>query len=84
MVKPIKEILSAIEWAKEETLPVLGEGISRTSERGARLWSVDVMFPGNRVMRTTILAKNNSQALKFSKNRYPNATHFKFNGRATR
>jgi len=84
MVKPTKEILPAIEQAKEEALPLLGEGISRTSEHGAKFWSVDVMFPGNRVMRTTILAKNKSQALQFSKNRYPNATHFKSNGRVTR
>lgn len=76
-----KDVAFMLQWS-EDSQPSLGEGVSRTSDPAARLWSVDVTFPGNRVMRTTILAKNNSQALKFSKNRYPQAINFQVHGKA--
>jgi hypothetical protein len=66
----------------DEAKPVLGEGLSRTSKSHAVLWQVDVINPGNRPMFTTVRATSKSEALKFSKNRYPTATSITVIGKA--
>lgn len=69
-------------WNEDGTvLPNLGEGVSRTSERGAVLWDVEVTFPSAKPMKSTVLARTKAQALKFTRNRYPAATTITCNGR---
>lgn len=50
-----------------------GEGITYTKERGARLWALEVPFPGRTPMRCTIRAKSQRQALQFAAARHPAA-----------
>lgn len=66
----------------DEPRPVLGEGLSRTSKHTAALWRVDVVEHRLRPMKTTIRASSRAEALKFSKNRYPNATTITVIGKA--
>lgn len=70
-----------LSW-DDEVKPALGEGLSRTSKSNAVLWRVDVVNPGNRPMFTTVRATSKSEALKFSKNRYPTATSITVIGKA--
>lgn len=51
----------------------IGEGITYTTERGTRLWALEVPFPGRRPMRCTIRAKSQRQALQFAAARHPAA-----------
>lgn len=51
-----------------------GEGITRTSEPGARFWLVEVRWPGCRPMRCTIRATCKQQAYQFAERRHPNAS----------
>lgn len=78
-----KDIAFALQWADEDGMPNLGEGISRTQDRKARLWSVSVSYSHNRVMHTTVLAISAKEAKKFSLNRHPQATEITVNGKAT-
>jgi len=48
----------------------LGEGISRTTKAGARLFLMELTFKGSRFMRTSIKALNWQQAEKFARNRH--------------
>lgn len=50
-----------------------GEGITRTSTPGARLWPVEIRWPGVRPMRCTIRATSKRQAYQFAERRHPNA-----------
>lgn len=50
-----------------------GEGITYTTEPGARLWALEVPFPGRRPMRCTVRAKSQRQALQFAAARHPAA-----------
>lgn len=50
-----------------------GEGITYTTERGARLWALEVPFPGRQPMRCTIRATSQRQALQFAAARHPAA-----------
>lgn len=50
-----------------------GEGITRTSERGTRLWPLEVPIPGSRPLRCTVRAKSQRQALQFAAARHPAA-----------
>lgn len=50
----------------------LGEGISRTSEKRARLFELKIWMPGQGAMRDLIKATSVTQAVQFAKNRYPN------------
>lgn len=70
-----------LTW-QDETQPVFGEGLSRTSNPAAKLWQVSVRFAAGPPMKTTVLALNKSEALKFSKNRHPNATKITVLGKA--
>lgn len=67
---------------QEDDPPVLGEGLSRTSNPRAVLWRVDVETGNARPMITTVRASTKAEALKFSKNRYPTATSIKVLGKA--
>ena len=51
-----------------------GEGITRTSDPGARLWPAEVVFPGRRPMRCTVRAISRQQAKQFAAARHPDAT----------
>lgn len=76
-----KDVMFAFHWNDEEGKPNLGEGISRTSDAAAVLWSVDVGYAKGPGMKTTVRAKNKSEARKFTQNRYPTATTITVNGR---
>lgn len=70
-----KDCSFKLHWNDDGPIaPNLGEGISRTSEKGAVLWDVHVVFPSAKPMKSTVLAKTKAQAIKFTKNRYPSAT----------
>jgi hypothetical protein len=78
MLKPQNYVLS---W-QEDDRPVIGDGLSRTSNPRAVLWRVDVETGSARPMVTTVRANTKSEAFKFSKNRYPTATSIKVLGKA--
>jgi hypothetical protein len=67
---------------QEDTQPVVGEGLSRTESKAARLWSVDVGFNHQSPMKTTIRATSKAEAIKFTKNRHPLATTITVLGKA--
>ena len=54
-----------------------GEGITRTSEPGARFWPVEVRWTGCRPMRCTIRATCKQQAYQFAERRHPRASSIK-------
>jgi hypothetical protein len=49
----------------------LGEGISRTTRAGAKLFAMELTFKSSRPMRTSIRALNWRQAEQFARNRHP-------------
>jgi hypothetical protein len=49
----------------------LGEGISRCSKAGAKLFAMELTFKGSRPMQTSIRALNWTQAEQFARNRHP-------------
>jgi hypothetical protein len=51
-----------------------GEGITRTTEPGAKFWPVEIRWPGRRPMRCTIRATNKQQAHQFAERRHPDAS----------
>ena len=51
-----------------------GEGITRTTEPGAKFWPVEIRWPGRRPMRCTIRALNRQQAHLFAARRHPDAS----------
>lgn len=59
--------------SRDETLVESGEGITMTTEAGARLWPYRVMFPGNRPMRGSVRAVSKRQAERFLRARHPQA-----------
>lgn len=50
-----------------------GEGITRTTDSGARLFPVRVEFHQGPAMTCTVRARDSRQALRFALNRHPNA-----------
>lgn len=50
-----------------------GEGVTYTKEPGARLWALEIRFPGGHPMRCTVRATSQRQALQFAAARHPNA-----------
>jgi hypothetical protein len=60
-----------------------GEGITRTSEPGARFWPVEVAFTCRRPMRCTIRALSKQQAYQFAERRHPDASSIKVLSRKT-
>ena len=75
-----KDCNFTLHWA-EDSKPVVGEGISRTSSSRAVLWSVVVDFARTPQLRTTIRATSKAEARKFAKNRHPDATTITINGK---
>lgn len=69
-----------LHWA-EDHRPVVGEGLSRTSDPRAPLWVVDVEFDKTPRMRTTIKASNKREARKFALNRHPDAKTITIHGK---
>lgn len=76
-----REASYVLGW-QEDNPPALGEGLSRTSNPRAVLWRVDVQTGSARPMITTVRASTKTEALKFSKNRYPTAISIKVLGKA--
>ena len=74
-----KEFLLSVQWDDQDP-PILGEGISRTSNKRAVLYDVLVVLNG-RPMTTTVRATSKAEAIKFSKNRYPRATSITSTGK---
>lgn len=60
-------------YAPTDEPDCVGEGITYTTEPGARLWPLEVPIPGSRPMRCTIRAKSQRQALQFAAARHPAA-----------
>ena len=54
-----------------------GEGITRTTEPGAKFWPVEIRWPGRRPMRCTIRATCKQQAHQFAERRHPDASSIK-------
>lgn len=50
-----------------------GEGITRTSKPGSRLYFLEIPFPRRHMMRCTIRATSQRQALQFAAARHPTA-----------
>lgn len=71
--EPEHKGFSVVLGWEEDDRPVLGEGLSRTSKPGSRLWDVEVVLANSRPMRTTVRAMSKAEAIKFSRNRYPSA-----------
>lgn len=69
-------------WQDDPSRPVLGEGVSRTTSPAAVLWSVDVGYAHGPGMKTTVRAKNKTEARMFTQNRYPTATTITVIGRS--
>ena len=63
---------SPFTW-NDDDRPVLGEGISRTSNSKAKLHEIRVLFTGAPSIKEFLRAENKKQALKFAKNRHPQA-----------
>lgn len=51
----------------------VGEGVTYTTKPGARLWALEIRFPGGHPMRCTIRAASQKQAIQFAAARHPNA-----------
>lgn len=67
---------------RDDSITTLGEGISRTNAKDARLWKVQVTVPGEGNLLTIVRARNKREALLFSKNRHQRATSITFIGQA--
>ena len=59
--------------AHDDAPEYTGDGITFTTQTGARLWAVEVPFPGRSAMRCTIRAISRRQALQFAAARHPSA-----------
>jgi hypothetical protein len=57
-----------------EPAPRLGEGISRTSAKDAKLFRLRIEFEKSLPMVETIKARTAAEARKFARNRYPTCT----------
>lgn len=60
-----------LQQADTDAPRALGEGISRTTKAGAKLFAMELTFGGSRPMRTSIRALNWRQAEQFARNRHP-------------
>ena len=59
----------------DEPQPFLGPGISRPRPRqSTRMIDLEVQCPGTRLMRVQIPAPSRSDAIRYCKNRWPDAT----------
>lgn len=69
-----------LTW-QEEHQPVIGDGLSRTSNPRAVLWSVTVDFGHNRPMFSTVRAMSKAEARTFTRHRHPTATTITVHGK---
>lgn len=69
-----------LTW-QEDDRPVIGDGLSRTSNPRAVLWSVTVGFGNNRPMFSTVRAMSKAEAKTFTRHRHPTATTITVLGR---
>lgn len=60
-----------LQYTETDGHRALGEGISRTTKPGAKLFAMELKLPGSRPMRTSIRALNWRQAEQFARNRHP-------------
>jgi hypothetical protein len=59
----------------DEPQPFLGPGISRPKPKQlTRLFSLEVQCPGTRLMHLQIPAPSKADAIRYCKNRWPDAT----------
>jgi hypothetical protein len=61
----------SLTWQDGEPAPRLGEGISRTSAKNAKLFRLRIEFEKSLPMIETIRARSATEARKFARNRYP-------------
>ena len=66
-----KERNYQLQYTDTDAPQALGEGISRTTKPGAKLFAMELKLPGSRPMRTSIRALNWRQAEQFARNRHP-------------
>jgi hypothetical protein len=79
-VKRGKDYNYVLTWA-EDVRPVVGEGLSRSSNPKAPLWEITVEFERTPRMKTTIRAANKAEAKKFATNRHPDAKRITIHGK---
>ena len=60
-----------LQYTDTDAPTALGEGISRTTKPGAKLFAMELKLPNSRPMRTSIRALNWRQAEQFARNRHP-------------
>lgn len=75
-----KDYNYVLTWA-EDVRPVVGEGLSRSSNPKAPLWEITVEFERTPRMKTTIRAANKAEAKKFATNRHPDAKRITIHGK---
>ena len=75
-----KDYNYVLTWA-EDVRPVVGEGLSRSSNPKAPLWEITVEFERTPRMKTTILAPIKPEAKKFATNRHPDAKRITIHGK---
>ena len=69
--------IAPFQWV-DDNKPALGEGLSRTSSKKAQLHEIQVVFAGTPPMKEYLRAVGKAQAIKFARNRYPNATSINY------
>lgn len=75
-----KDYNYVLTWT-EDVRPVVGEGLSRSSNPKAPLWEITVEFERTPRMKTTIRAANKAEAKKFATNRHPDAKRITIHGK---
>jgi hypothetical protein len=68
-----KDVSFVLTW-NEGVICRHGEGVSRTSDPKAKLWSLIIQIPGQMVLRSTIRAHTRKEAKEFATNCHPTAT----------
>ncbi len=71
---PKRPGVASFTWTDGEPART-GEGVSRTSEKGSKLYRLRVEFKGMLPMVDVIRATSLREAIKFAHNRYPGATN---------
>ncbi len=72
---PKRPGVTSFTWHDEETPARTGEGVSRTSEKGSKLYRLRVEFKGLLPMIDVVRATSLREAIKFAHNRYPLAVN---------
>lgn len=66
-----KQAVYTLPWLDTSEPQAVGEGLTRTSSPGARLFHMLLTFENARPMRATVRALNWRQAEQFARNRHP-------------